>query len=175
MRAITLSRGTRDQCGAALVIGLLILTLSTILGLSAMQTHVLDERMAGHFKEINLAFQAAEAALRDAESDITASPARISGLTGFNATCSNGLCDATSGLMDVWLQATTEPNGVALGSFTGGAALAGLSCQPRYWIEGFKVRPAGSPSWKVRYRITATACGSDDNTSIRLQTVFAPR
>lgn len=162
------------QRGAALVIGLLILTLTTIISLSAMQTHMLDERMAGHFKEVNLAFQAAEAALRDAETDIESSPSRVAGLTGFDTSCSDGLCDATAGLRNVWSLPSTEANGVPLGTFTGAAGIAGLSCQPRYWIEGLRVLPAGSPGWKVRYRITAVACGSDTSTNVRLQTVFAP-
>lgn len=174
MQSVEPSSKPEGQRGAALVIGLLMLTLTTIISLSAMQTHMLDERMAGHFKEINLAFQAAEAALRDAEADIQNSPFRVAGLTGFDTSCSYGLCDATTGLRQVWSLPSTEANGVRIGTFTGAAEIGGLSCQPRYWIEGLRVLPAGSPSWKVRYRITAVACGSDSSTNVRLQTVFAP-
>ncbi len=46
---------------------LIFLVLLTLLGVSAMQTATMEERMAGNMRNENLAFQAAEAALRDAE------------------------------------------------------------------------------------------------------------
>src|SRR3989339_13461 len=55
------------QSGAALVIGLIILVLVTLLGVTAMRTTSLEERMAGQSRDSGLAFQAAEAALRQAE------------------------------------------------------------------------------------------------------------
>jgi type IV pilus assembly protein PilX len=55
------------QRGAVLVIGLLLLVVMTVLGTAAMQSTGLQERMAGNARDRNLAFQAAEAALRDAE------------------------------------------------------------------------------------------------------------
>ncbi len=58
--------GSRQQ-GAALVIGLIMLVLVTLLGLTAMRTSALEERMAGHTSDRALAFQAAEAALRQGE------------------------------------------------------------------------------------------------------------
>ncbi|MBN2700612.1 MAG: hypothetical protein JXR29_04080 [Methylothermaceae bacterium] len=174
-------RFSSNQRGAALVISLLMLLVMTVIGVAAMQTNLLEEKMAGNFRDMNLAFQAAEAALRDAESDITP-PSRVSGLTHFTSTCINGLCDATGGFPEeqvppldpVWEAAATEPNGVTLGTYTSAAALPQVACQPRYWIEGHQTRPAGSSSWKVQYRITAVACGGNANTRVVLQSVYAP-
>lgn len=55
------------QDGAALVIGLIMLFLVTMLSITAMRTSALEERMASHTSERALAFQAAEAALRQGE------------------------------------------------------------------------------------------------------------
>lgn len=55
------------QRGSVLIISLLFLLILTILGLSSARSSVLQERMAFNTREQTLAFQAAEAALRDAE------------------------------------------------------------------------------------------------------------
>ncbi len=59
--------GWRQQSGIALVIALVFLLVLTILGVTAMQTSTLQERMSGNVRDRNLAFQFAEEALRDAE------------------------------------------------------------------------------------------------------------
>lgn len=58
--------------GAALVISLLLLLVMTLLGLGASQSTRLQERMAGNQRDQELALQAAEAALRYAESKVSA-------------------------------------------------------------------------------------------------------
>ncbi|WJW75092.1 PilX N-terminal domain-containing pilus assembly protein [Thiohalobacter sp. IOR34] len=58
----------QPQRGAALIVALIILLLMTVLGLTAMNTVTMEERMAGNLRDLNLSFQGAESALRDAES-----------------------------------------------------------------------------------------------------------
>lgn len=53
--------------GAVLVTSLLILLVLTVIGITAMQVTRMQERMAGNTRDVSLGFQAAEAALRDAE------------------------------------------------------------------------------------------------------------
>lgn len=55
------------QRGATLIIALIMLLLLTIIGLSSMRGTSLQESMAGNMRDGNLAFQAAEAALRQGE------------------------------------------------------------------------------------------------------------
>lgn len=55
------------QRGAALVVGLVLLVVVTLVGVGAMQTTTLQEKMAGNLRDSNLSFQAAEAALRHCE------------------------------------------------------------------------------------------------------------
>jgi len=103
------SRTPRAERGAVLVVSLMFLVVLTLLALTSMSGTTLEERMAGQYRDLNLAFQSAEAALRDAERDLfgvtavgapapgTPGGARanvISGRTGFgdgNDTA-NGTC-----------------------------------------------------------------------------------
>ncbi len=55
------------QQGAVLFVSLLLLLVMTLITVAAMQTTTLEESMAANLKDRNLAFQAAESALRDAE------------------------------------------------------------------------------------------------------------
>ena len=57
----------RRERGAALVVALVLLLLMTVLGVSAIRTTTLQERMAGNLRDSNLAFQSAEAGLRAGE------------------------------------------------------------------------------------------------------------
>ncbi|MEE9355780.1 MAG: PilX N-terminal domain-containing pilus assembly protein [Methylococcaceae bacterium] len=58
--------------GAVLPVSLIILLVMTLVGVTSMQTTSLEEKMAGNSKDSNLAFQAAEAALRSGEMNIEA-------------------------------------------------------------------------------------------------------
>lgn len=55
------------QTGSALVVALSILLVLTILGVSAMRSTSLQEKMAGNARDTDVAFQAAESAIREAE------------------------------------------------------------------------------------------------------------
>lgn len=61
---------SKRQAGAVLVISLFILVVITLIGVSAIQTTTLEEKMTGNMRDHDLAFQAAESALRDAEINI---------------------------------------------------------------------------------------------------------
>lgn len=92
------------QSGAALITSLVFLTVLTILGMSTLGTALLESRMAGNARDKLIAFQAAEAALRDAEQYIlrsgrVAGPQDVGiGDTGYEetATCASGSCSAQS-------------------------------------------------------------------------------
>lgn len=61
------SPSPQSQRGAALAIGLIVLVLLTLIGVTGMRATSLEERMAGNELDRNNAFQAAEASLRGAE------------------------------------------------------------------------------------------------------------
>lgn len=58
----------RRQKGITLIVGLILLLVMTMLGLTAVQVTTQQERMAGNLRDRNIAFQAAESALREGES-----------------------------------------------------------------------------------------------------------
>ncbi|MDR0735714.1 MAG: hypothetical protein LBF51_02585 [Zoogloeaceae bacterium] len=64
----------RREKGAVLVTGLILLVMVMMLGVAAMRTITLQERLAGASVDYTQAFQAAEAALRAGEKAITATP-----------------------------------------------------------------------------------------------------
>ena len=62
-----LTRWPARQGGAALVVGLILLVVITLVGVAAMQGTSLQEKMAGNLRDSNLSFQASEAVLRHCE------------------------------------------------------------------------------------------------------------
>lgn len=61
------STARSGERGSVLIISLLILVVMTLISVTAMRTTIVEEKMAGNTRDINIAHQAAEAALREAE------------------------------------------------------------------------------------------------------------
>jgi len=165
------------QQGAVLIVSLIMLLIMTIIGLSAMQSTTLEEKMAGNYRNSNIAFQAAEDALRDSEKDIacnttscTSRTAPISGLTNFDASCTNGLC--AGWMPSIWTDTAKIGHAINYGAKTGAAAIAGVSSPPQYLIEGKKCIGPGWASWKNCYRITTIGYGGTQKAQRLLQEVF---
>ncbi len=168
----------RSQRGAVLVIGLIFLLLMTIIGISAMSGNLMEERMSGNTRDMNLALQAAEAALRDGEADVVAN---VSPESTFDSLCSNGLCGQRTDSTP-WWAASPAPTWRLYGSSTGAPNLAGVSQQPRYIIEQPAVLVSESLAignkpqangWA--YRITAIGFGMRAETRVVLQSVYIVR
>jgi type IV pilus assembly protein PilX len=58
------------QWGFSLIVVLLLLLVATVLGVGAAQVSLVNERSARNDRDTEVAFQAAEAALVDAETDV---------------------------------------------------------------------------------------------------------
>ncbi|MEN3291571.1 MAG: type pilus assembly protein PilX [Burkholderiales bacterium] len=179
------------QRGSVLVTALIMLVVLTMLMVSAMRTNVGEQRMAGNARDWHVAFQAAEAALRDAERDILA-VTRISGLTGFDDGCSNtGLCKVSTTGTAIWVRLAeandagwmsgqdSNTKTVKYGAYTDAAALPGVAAQPRYIIEAISVPQSGSikkpqagRNFDYFYRVTAVGFGANITTRVMLQGVY---
>lgn len=61
----------RHQKGALLIVALIMVLLMTIVGMAAIRGTGLQESMAGNVRERNIAFQAAESALRSGEAVVS--------------------------------------------------------------------------------------------------------
>lgn len=74
----------KSQTGVVLVVSLMLLLVLTLLGLAATRSTTLEERMTANQRDRNVAFQAAEAALRDGESALQgASPGDFTNSKGY--------------------------------------------------------------------------------------------
>lgn len=168
----------RDQRGSALIISLIILIVMTVLGLSAMSGSGLQEKMAGNNRDMTLAFQAAEAALRDGEAYyentvVSLGAAFGGGYPGLYPEGSNP---------DVFSAATWANSRVYSGS------IDGVAEQPRYIIEligeigeqtdDINIQGYGESSGigsKTGVRVTARGVGGTPNTVVVLQSNYANR
>lgn len=142
------------QHGAALIIGLIMLLILSLLGVTAISNVTLQEKMAGGLIDRNRAFQAAETALRVAEEEA--------------ATTNGG-----GGFYDV--NAGTEqpdPNDIALWeeNFFAGPTIDDTDSAPRYRIERQIKLSNLTPTI---YRISAVGYGNRPGSSVVLQTTFS--
>ena len=175
------------QRGISLVIVLMFLVILSVLGISIIQGSSFGARIARNEADRNLSFQAAEAALRDAEADIKyikadglpcvdgIAPCRAEAIGGssFYADCPGGLCE-TNAASPVWETSsrwTSAGASIPYGTYTGAAALPLVSQQPRYLIEIFKL----GFEQVIVYRITAVGYGASASTKTMLQTSVKAR
>src|SRR3569832_2459392 len=76
------------QAGAVLIVSLLMLLIMTLLGITAMNSTTLEEKMAGNMRDRNTAMQASEAALKAAEAALSALANKPNEVTNWRAaTC----------------------------------------------------------------------------------------
>jgi type IV pilus assembly protein PilX len=169
------------QRGAALIIAMVFLLLLTILGVTAMGTTSLQEKMAGNVRNKDLAFQAAEAALISGENWVLdqikePEPDNSIGLYEFDSTTSQPVWntvnwDGTSNLV-VYPDTPTQ---------SGGSGLTGVKTQPKYIIEVLAHVPeaggslrlgAYASSFTTILRITARGTGGTDNAVAMVQSTF---
>lgn len=86
----------KRQAGVVLVISLIMLLLLTLIGITASNVTGLEEKMAGNTRDENLAFQAAESALRAGEALVRVNPPAFS--VAANGSCTAaGFCTSTGG------------------------------------------------------------------------------
>ena len=166
-----------SQRGAALVTALLLLVVMTILALSVMQMSRVQERMVGNTRDLNVAFEAAEAAARNGEAmvraqatapvDCSLKPTCISWLKG-------SVPDLASQSATWW---TTNATAFA---DPAGNAMSAVKDNPRYVIEhlGF-VRTDGGvetsvlPVGRDFYEVTGRSSGASGLANTVVQTTFA--
>lgn len=187
-----------SEQGVALVTALFVMLMVLMLGVSAARAALDAEKSARSERDRHVAFEAAEAALADAERDIEggadpASPRAAlfeqGSAVGFVPGC--GRDDNSPGLglclyvpapgRPAWLEAALlgGQGAVTYGRFTGARMPAGADTLParlpRYLIELLPFARAGE-SASVRagnfYRITAVGFGAREHTRVVLQSYY---
>jgi type IV pilus assembly protein PilX len=167
------------QSGAALITGLIFMVVLTIIVISALRSSTLEERMAANARNRQLALQAAEAVLRDAESSLAAgAPFDPFTPASFTSACTNGYCTVpTAGSTPRW-KTISWSDTTKTRSFANAASnLAGLAAQPRYFVEITGYPAPSAPGQKCNpalYRVTARGVGMD-NSTVFVQTMYRHR
>ena len=172
---------SHHQRGISLVIVMIFLVILSVLGISAMQSSTLSSRIARNEIDRGLAFQAAEAALRDGELDVRnerfdrskcdpliigCRSKKIDRASRSDLACTAGLCAHKDGVApwetsSRWVGAGAS---VPYGTYTGAKALPLVASPPRYLIEAL-------PQPFATYRITALGVGANASTQVMLQIV----
>lgn len=172
------------QHGAALIVALVLLVIMTILGMTSMNMSILEERMAGNIRNMQLAFDAAEAALRDGETTTEGLPPG----TVFDANGgTGGLYVPNTGGIPVWEQGDitnpdTSGGGMPSWQPRGGTSIDGVASQPQSLIEdlgtvlrfrtcAMELPPPGGCHLPVR-RVTARGWGANLNAVSVLQSTY---
>jgi type IV pilus assembly protein PilX len=165
------SHGRQDERGAILVTSLLLLLVLTIIGVTVTQMSRTQERMAGNTRDVNLAFQGSESALRAAE-------AKVLAFTATPVTCVSAPCDVferkvlppLNSQSKTWWTTNAQ-------AYNNSAQSANLSEDPRYVLEQFGwIRN----SWDVTdttgrdvYEVSARSTGGSGKAEVVLQTTYA--
>lgn len=172
----------KHQSGAVLAVVLILLVVMTLLAVASLRGTLMEERMSANMHDRSIAFQAAEAALREAEEEAGANKPTPS------AGCANGLCgipDADDpddqqrwlGGDEFWETGATRLVDIDLGEREASA---------RYIIElistglpaddcttsGDVSPDAFCEGLENRYRITARS-SDDSGSEVILQSIFA--
>jgi len=167
------------QSGAVLIISLIMLILLTLIAVTGMQSTGLEEKMAGNTKDHNVAFQAAETALRGAEN-------YLDGLVTLA-----DFADGTAGYLD---EATNDPDYQSSSSWSTAnsaqyiSGLSGIKSEPRYIIKFVSVQN-DDPNATLNtsnygstagtsvtiFRVTSRGTGGADSSQVILQTYYGKR
>ncbi len=114
---------TKKEKGAVLVVGLIMLLIMTLLGITTMHTSVIEEHMNGNLRDKMLAFQAAESAVRNAEQFIegVVSTAAFDGSGGLY-----GIDDTEPDFDETWDDSNSR-------AYSG--SLGGVKTNPRFRVK----------------------------------------
>ncbi|MGN5139287.1 pilus assembly PilX family protein [Aeromonas sp. 164P] len=153
------------QRGMVLILSLIFLVVISLLAMAGMRGGLLQEKMVGNYKETQLALQAAETALREAERYLDGGDP--------------GPFDNSAGLYDL-LTTAVDPhaNTTTWRSYTNAGSAGPL---PQYYIERLPFAQAQNDSLAADeaqgerrlYRITARGFGLSADSQVLLQTTFS--
>jgi len=171
----------QSQSGSVLIISLIVMLVLTILGVSGMKSSVMEEKMAGNMRDSQLAFQSAEATLREAERYIEAN---IVSINNFDTNGSDGLYDKSQ--QKLWDNISWN-NSDSL-EFTNFSTNYAINTPPRYIIQHLASQQSnvdnlnldnygqGTGAGRVEmFLITARAIGNSGNTVVMLQSTYGKR
>ena len=147
-----------NQRGSVLIISLVMLLLISLVGLGSMQGTVLQERMSSNLQDRNIAFQAAERALRAGENWVRGSV-------------------AVAANQPLLLSPENWDGAAGVGATPVVTGDGQLSAEPDYqagWLTDFCPGVTVPPTCFERFAVTSRAQGGSANSVVILQTVYMP-
>ena len=181
---ITPIHSPKQQAGAVLVLSLILLIVLTLIGITAMKTSNFEERMAFNLQDSNLAFQAAESALKEAERTLdakTSLPHELpcpddGGCSSVEVLISSSTSFDDAEDFKLMSYADWTANGQAIAN-----SVDGTAADARYIIREVRFVPDslnvghGVPPGRYLYEITAVGVGETDRAEKVLQSTFLRR
>jgi type IV pilus assembly protein PilX len=168
------------QSGAVLIVSLIMLLLMTIIGIAGMRTTVLEEKMAGNLGDLNVAFEAAESALREGEVWLTNLSSSKPDPVGSCTTAPCNIVFARDSIIPMGTGAAW--NTPAVRTYAGASLIPNVVRQPEYYLEHERFQSdslnEGLPSDNTGrdiYRVTARGTGGSATTQAILRTTYARR
>lgn len=164
-----------SQRGAVLLVGLVMLLLMTVVAMAAMRGSEMQELMAGNMRDRNLAFQSAEAGLREAEEVLNDAvlPA-FDGTGGYHVEIDGSRNDGYWNTHD-WENESELTN----------LSIERVAGQPRFVVEEISSTAAlssdgGAVDFQstlnqeeiVYYRVTSRGVGGTENAVVIIQSTF---
>ena len=179
----------RRQRGVVLFVALILLLIVTVLGVTLARMQTSEERMAQNENNHQIAFQAAEAALNgamtdlrtgvysDANGDFLCMPANKPGL--YMMPCETSVVGPAGTSIVTGLDWNNPGNPGAVTLNYDGAALNGVQLvqTPQFLIEEMAQEAcpySNTGSSTFVYRVTAHAWGADGTSGVTLQSVVRP-
>lgn len=174
-------KSQRQQSGFVLVVSMIFLIIMTMLAVTAIKKATLDEKVTGNLRAQDLAFQAAEKALRFCESNLVLAVGSLqmcqlspsATVQVIPSKKESDITDVTKNFPDEWSKAANWEDG---GEFPA-TKLAGVNQisnvveQPRCMIERWEI-PNDRGKDFYPYVITARGVGSVDTAVVWLQEVI---
>ncbi|HEX7136763.1 MAG TPA: PilX N-terminal domain-containing pilus assembly protein [Vicinamibacterales bacterium] len=174
--------------GVALIIGLVILAVLSLIGGAAFSITTQEERMAGNSRDRMRAFEAAEASLRDCEAWVASGNALFDGsqqgmyLVSPNASTTASITESGAAKVESWWQNPSGATNVrqlvdASNKPFNGNSVAPSCVAEQFWIAKPGATPTGTAikdSDKAFIaHITAHGYGLNKNTVVRLESYYA--
>ena len=181
-----LQRVAPGQAGVVLITGLIFMLILTLIALALLLGGTLEERMAANARNRQIALQAAEAVLRDAEVSLFSTamlPFDPFTPSGFTDACTSGFCvRPATGATPKWKSVdwtSTSATRSFANPTTSNLSTSLVASQPRYVVEVANT-PVISPGAggglcpTVVYRITARGVGQDSSEAF-VQSLYSAR
>ena len=187
MKANTIHNNPKQQAGTVLAVSLTILLVLTIIGVSSLSTSSLQEKITGNFRDREVAFQAAEAALAYAENYANTNINDVATIfTSTSATKSSAYYDQYEGptsknALDAAWWATPGTTCEEVSDTNTPPEVNTNACYIIEWRGQFGEEEKKDPNLKKKkkaktkidsFRITVRATGMSDNTWVVLQSHY---